>query len=60
MALMLSSSLGSQTGAAIGALAFPVIGPVGVVAVRQWVAGVILLAVGRPRLRSFGRRSGCP
>ena len=51
MALMVSSSLGSQTGAAIGALAFPVLGPVGVVAVRQWVAGVILLAVGRPRLR---------
>jgi inner membrane transporter RhtA len=30
-----------------------VIGPVGVVAVRQWVAGVVLLAVGRPRLREF-------
>ena len=29
------------------------IGPVGVVAVRQWVAGLIMLAVGRPRLRSF-------
>src|SRR3712207_4724151 len=60
MALMLSSSLGSQTGAAIGALAFPVIGPVGVVAVRQWVAGVILLAVGRPRLRSFTRQQWVP
>ena len=60
MALMVSSSLGSQTGAAIGALAFPVIGPVGVVAVRQWVAGVILLAVGRPRLRSFGRQEWVP
>jgi inner membrane transporter RhtA len=60
MALMLSSSLGSQTGAAIGALAFPVIGPVGVVAVRQWVAGVILLAVGRPRLRSFTRPQWLP
>jgi inner membrane transporter RhtA len=30
-----------------------VLGPVGVVAVRQWVAGAILLAVGRPRLRVF-------
>src|SRR5215218_4713799 len=60
MALMLSSSLGSQTGAAIGALAFPVIGPVGVVAVRQWVAGVILLAVGRPHLRSFTRQQWLP
>jgi inner membrane transporter RhtA len=50
---MLSSSVGSQSGAALGALAFPVIGPVGVVAVRQWVAGLIMLAVGRPRLRAF-------
>ena len=53
VALMLSSSVGSQSGAALGALAFPVIGPVGVVAVRQWVAGLIMLAVGRPRLRAF-------
>ncbi len=53
VALMLSSGLASQSGAAVGALAFPVLGPVGVVAVRQWVAGVILLVVGRPRLRSF-------
>jgi inner membrane transporter RhtA len=52
-ALMLSSALGSQTGAALGALAFPVIGPVGVVAVRQWIAGVLMLAVARPRLREF-------
>ena len=29
------------------------IGPVGVVAVRQWVAGPIMLTVGRPRLRAF-------
>jgi inner membrane transporter RhtA len=50
---MLSSALGSQTGAALGALAFPVIGPVGVVAVRQWIAGVLMLAVARPRLREF-------
>ena len=60
IALMLSSSLGSQIGAAVGASAFPVIGPVGVVAVRQWVAGVILLTVGRPRLRAFGRRQWAP
>ncbi|MHA6615703.1 EamA family transporter [Pseudonocardia sp. DLS-67] len=60
IALMLSSSLGSQSGAALGALAFDVIGPVGVVAVRQWVAAVVLLAVGRPRLRSFTRRQWYP
>lgn len=53
MVVMLGSGLASQTGAAVGAMAFPVLGPVGVVAVRQWVAAVILLAVGRPRLRSF-------
>jgi inner membrane transporter RhtA len=50
---MVGSGLSNQTGAAIGALAFPVIGPVGVVAVRQYVAAAVLLAVGRPRLRSF-------
>lgn len=53
VALMLGSGLSNQTGASIAALAFPVLGPVGVVAVRQWVAAVILGAVGRPRLRHF-------
>ena len=60
VALMLGSALANQTGAAVGALAFPVIGPVGVVAVRQWVAGVVLLAVGRPRLRAFTARQWRP
>jgi inner membrane transporter RhtA len=58
--LMLGSALSNQSGAAVGALAFPVIGPVAVVAIRQWVAGAILLAVGRPRLRSFTRRQWVP
>ena len=53
VAMMFGSGLSNQLGAALGALAFPVIGPAGVVAVRQWVAGVALLAVGRPRVRSF-------
>ncbi|MBR8743909.1 DMT family transporter [Nocardiopsis sp. MG754419] len=53
MAVMLVSGASNQVGAATGALAFPVIGPLGVVAVRQWVAGLLLLAVGRPRLRAF-------
>jgi inner membrane transporter RhtA len=53
MAMMLGSGLSNQVGAALGALAFPVIGPAGVVAVRQWVAAVALLAIGRPRMRSF-------
>ncbi|MFE9579959.1 DMT family transporter [Nocardia sp. NPDC006044] len=52
---MLASGLSTQLGAAIGSLAFPVLGPVGVVAVRQCVAAVVLLAVGRPRVRSFTR-----
>jgi inner membrane transporter RhtA len=50
----------NQTGAAVGALAFDVIGPVGVVAVRQWVAGVALLLLGRPRLRAFTRQQWWP
>ncbi|MFF4400950.1 DMT family transporter [Streptomyces sp. NPDC001480] len=53
MAVMFGSGLSNQTGAAIGALAFPVLGPLGVVAVRQYVAALALLAVGRPRVRSF-------
>jgi inner membrane transporter RhtA len=53
-ALMFGGALSNQTGAAVGALAFPVIGPVGVVAVRQCVAAAVLLAVGRPRWRSYG------
>jgi inner membrane transporter RhtA len=53
IAMMMSSGLSNQVGAATGSLAFPVIGPVGVVAVRQWVAGIVLLTIGRPRLRSF-------
>lgn len=53
VALMTGSGLSNQVGASLAALAFPVIGPVGVVAVRQWVAAVVLLAVGRPRPRAF-------
>ncbi|MER6442325.1 EamA family transporter [Streptomyces sp. NPDC001185] len=53
---MLASGLSTQLGAAVGSLAFPVLGPVGVVAVRQYVAAAVLLILGRPRLRSFTRR----
>jgi inner membrane transporter RhtA len=53
IAMMLGSGLSNQVGASIAVLAFPVIGPAGVVAVRQWVAGLLLVAVGRPRLRDF-------
>ncbi|MFF1263161.1 MULTISPECIES: DMT family transporter [unclassified Streptomyces] len=53
MALMLGSGLSNQLGASVAALAFPVLGPVGVVAVRQWVAAGVLLSAGRPKLRTF-------
>ena len=49
VALMVGSALSNQVGAAVGALAFPAIGALGVVAVRQWVAGLVLGAVVRPR-----------
>ncbi|MFJ9245662.1 EamA family transporter [Streptomyces sp. NPDC101776] len=60
VATMAGSGLSNQVGAAIGSLAFPVIGPVGVVAVRQYVAAVVLFAVGRPRLREFVWRQWWP
>ena len=53
IALMTGSAVSSQLGAATAALAFPVLGPVGVVAVRQWVACAVLLGSVRPRFRSF-------
>ncbi|NUP32565.1 MAG: EamA family transporter, partial [Streptomycetaceae bacterium] len=60
MVTMVGSGLSNQTGAAVGSLAFPVLGPVGVVAVRQYVAAIVLLAVGRPRLRAFTWRQWQP
>ncbi|MGO4630979.1 DMT family transporter [Streptomyces sp. 2RAF24] len=60
VAAMLGSGLSNQIGAASGSLAFPVLGPVGVVAVRQYVAAAVLLAFGRPALRSFTWRQWRP
>jgi inner membrane transporter RhtA len=57
---MMGSGLSNQVGAAVGSLAFPVLGPVGVVAVRQYVAAVVLLAVGRPRPLGFTWRQWWP
>ncbi|MGW6014295.1 EamA family transporter [Streptomyces sp. NPDC055210] len=57
---LLGSGLSNQTGAAIGSLAFPVLGPLGVVAVRQYVAAIALFAVARPPLRSFTRHQWWP
>ena len=55
IALMTGSAVSTQLGAATAALAFPVLGPVGVVAVRQWVAGALLLSAVRPSFTSFTR-----
>nr|WP_128977598.1 EamA family transporter [Streptomyces roseicoloratus] len=60
VAAMLGSGLSNQIGAATGSLAFPVLGPVGVVAVRQYVAALVLIAVDRPRLRTFTRHQWWP
>src|SRR5258705_1549604 len=53
IATMLTSGAVNQVGAAVGAHAFPAIGPAGVVAVRQFVAAAVLLPVARPRLHRF-------
>jgi inner membrane transporter RhtA len=58
--LMTGSAASVQLGAATAALAFPVLGPAGVVAIRQWVAGAVLLTAVRPRFSSFTRRQWRP
>jgi inner membrane transporter RhtA len=50
---MTGSAASNQLGAAAATMAFPALGPAGVVAVRQWVAGAVLLTTARPRPRSF-------
>lgn len=51
--LALTASLSNQIGAATGALAFPSIGPVGVVSIRQLVTAAVLVPIGRPKFRSM-------
>jgi len=60
IALMTGSAASNQLGAATAALAFPVLGPAGVVAIRQWVAGVVLLTTVRPKFASFTWRQWQP
>ena len=57
---MLTGAASNQTGAAVAAHAFGAIGPVGVVAVRQLVAAVVLLTVARPPLRRLTRHQWWP
>jgi len=58
--LMTGAAAAAQLGAAIAAQAFPVLGPVGVVAVRQWVASGVMLATVRPKVREFTARQWRP
>lgn len=60
IAMMLASGAANQTGAGIGALAFPAIGPIGVVAVRQFVTALVLLPAVRPRFRGLSRAQWRP
>src|ERR1700722_10028889 len=60
IALMTGSAASSQLGAAIAVLAFPVLGPAGGVAVRQWVAGALLLVTVRPRFAALTREQWRP
>ncbi|WP_104174486.1 DMT family transporter [Arthrobacter sp. Y81] len=57
---MTGSGVSNQIGAGIGAHAFPVIGPAGVVAVRQLVAAAVLLPVARPPFHRFTWRQWWP
>lgn len=59
-ALMTASATSTQTGAALGALAFPVLGPAGVVALRQLVSILVLLPLGRPRVRTWTKHEWRP
>ncbi|MEU8817455.1 EamA family transporter [Actinoplanes sp. NPDC048796] len=49
----MGSAASNQIGAAVGSHAFPVMGPGGVVAVRQIVAAAVLIPVARPDVRRF-------
>ncbi|TLP78987.1 EamA family transporter [Nesterenkonia sphaerica] len=52
-AVIATSALSTQTGAAVGSLAFGTLGPLGVVAIRQMAAALVLCSVARPALRRF-------
>ncbi|MCT7657377.1 EamA family transporter [Mycobacterium sp. CPCC 205710] len=57
---MLASSASNQTGAALGAMAFPTIGPVGVVAIRQVVTAIVLVPIVRPKFRGLHKFQWLP
>jgi inner membrane transporter RhtA len=58
--LMTGSAAAAQLGGAVAAQAFGSLGPLGVVAVRQWVASALMLAATRPRVTAFTARQWRP
>lgn len=60
IATLMGSAISNQLGAATGSLAFPVIGPAGVVAIRQIIAAAVLLPLVRPRVWRFTRAQWWP
>ncbi|QIK63283.1 EamA family transporter [Leucobacter viscericola] len=56
MLFAVSSSVSNQVGAGMGALVFPAIGPLGVVAVRQFVTAIVFVCLARPKWRQLTRR----
>ena len=60
IAMMLTSSASNQTGAALGAMAFPTIGPAGVVAIRQFVTAIVLTPIVRPSFRGLRKDQWWP
>ncbi|GAB3518863.1 EamA family transporter [Arthrobacter monumenti] len=53
--VLIAGASSQQLGAAVGASLFPVLGPVGVIALRQLVMAAVHLPLGRPPLRSLTR-----
>lgn len=53
--LVVLAAVSQELGAALAVTLFPVLGPVGMVFVRLGVAGVVLCAATRPRLRGLSR-----
>jgi len=60
IAALVGGSASNQVGAAAGAHAFPVIGAVGVVAIRQLTTAAVLVPLVRPRLRALTRAQWGP
>jgi inner membrane transporter RhtA len=54
------SASATQVGAAFGVTIIPLVGPVGVVALRQAIAAIVLVVVTRPPLKTLGARRLAP